>query len=83
MGFLELNRMKKDRARILFGLPQKTAFKVTRQPKCKIRYRCLLKKIGYIPERGTNSIYYDDNTKRDLRREEYSSHEYGFVFVKL
>lgn len=58
-----------DRRRILFGLPQKTKVKLTKQPKKKICQRHYLRKCGYIVERGSSVAYYTPETRRVMTYE--------------
>ena len=53
-----------ERRRELFGLPRKTRLKVHAQPKATIQQRWLLRKRGYVIERGGRVAYYTDNTER-------------------
>ena len=61
--------IKKERARVTFGLDQKTNIKVV----CslpRIRLRTKLKRDGYIVFRDNKTIYYPPELKRHLIREE-------------
>lgn len=66
--------IKEDRARIMFGLPQKTKVKLTKQPKKKICQRSYLRKLGYIIERGSDIAYYTPETRRS---ETFENRKYG------
>ena len=55
-----------DRARVLFGLPQKTKVKVTKQPRKKISQRSYLRKLGYIVARGSDTAYFTPDTRRSM-----------------
>lgn len=61
--------LKSERARIYFGLDQRTNIKLVSNPK-KIRLRTKLKSDGYIVIRGCPTIYYPPELKRHLVREE-------------
>lgn len=61
--------MKKEKRRILFGLPPITNIKVVSN-KPRIRLRHSLKKAGYMVLRGENVMYYHSEMKRDASREE-------------
>jgi hypothetical protein len=66
--------IKEDRARIMFGLPQKTKVKLTKQPHKKICQRTYLRKLGYIIERGSDIAYYTPETRRS---ETFENRKYG------
>lgn len=61
--------IRKEKARILFGLPQKTKLKLTSGGAVRRDYRYLLRKAGYIVGRGENVAYYDEETERRPRLE--------------
>ena len=61
--------IKKERARIVFGLDQHTNIKLVTNPR-KVKYRTKLKNDGYIVMRGSNTIYYTPEQKRHRHREE-------------
>ena len=56
--------IKTERARIHFGLPQRTKLRLNRQDPRVVSQRYNLRKHGYIIERGGMTAYYDENTKR-------------------
>lgn len=56
---------KQEKARIAFGLPQKTNLLVKRQSKRMIMQRHELKLLGYHFDRGGRIAWYDENTNRD------------------
>lgn len=58
-----------DRRRILFGLPQKTKVKLTKQPHKKICQRLYLRRHGYLIERGSSIAYYTPETRRVMTYE--------------
>lgn len=61
--------MKREKRRILFGLPPITNIKVvSNKPRIKLRHS--LKKAGYMVLRGENVMYYHSDMKRDASREE-------------
>lgn len=61
--------MKREKRRILFGLPPITNIKVvTNKPRIKLRHS--LKKAGYIALRGENVMYYHSDMERDNSQEE-------------
>ena len=53
-----------ERARVTFGLPQRTKLRVVRQPRQKIEDRCYLKRIGYIIDDVNNIAYWTPETRR-------------------
>lgn len=59
---------RKDRARAVYGLEQKTKLRVVRQPVAKIEWRRRMKERGYIPE-GFSILYYTPDTRRSQRAE--------------
>ena len=61
--------IKSERARIAFGLDQRTNIKLVTN-RSKIRLRTKLKSNGYIVKRGSKTIYYTPEMKRHLEREE-------------
>lgn len=63
-----------DRLRIRWGLPQKTKMKILydgfdAKAKKRCVHRHLFRKAGYIVERGSNDVYYDEETKRRPKME--------------
>lgn len=58
-----------ERARVTFGLPQRTKMRVTRQPRKKIQDRCYLKMRGYIIDEANCIAYYTDQTRRATKLE--------------
>lgn len=57
-------RFAEERARVTFGLPQKTKLRVKKQPRQKIQDRCYLKRRGYILDEANNIAYYTESTHR-------------------
>lgn len=70
---------KQERARILFGLPQKTKLKLVTS-KGKISYRYLLKKRGYDIERGGDKAYVNEYTMRNPATERRAE-KYGIQII--
>lgn len=62
--------IRKERMRINWGLPQRTKLKLTSAGHKAATARHRLKKRGYIVERGSTHIYYDDNTRRHIQMEQ-------------
>ncbi len=66
-------RIRQERARITFGLPQKTKIhfslcdKKTRKERAIVR--CKLRRMNYIVDYGSNEVFYDDETERNDRME--------------
>lgn len=56
--------IKEERARISFGIPQRTKLRLIAQPRIAIMQRLYLRKHGYHIERGSLVAYYDDQTVR-------------------
>ena len=57
--------LRAEKRRIMFGLEQKTKRKLTKAPRCKVKSRTDLRKLGYIVKRASNIAYYTDSTLRD------------------
>lgn len=55
---------RRDRARFVFGLEQKTGFRFVRQSRPKISYRHNMKKKGYITDIEHNVFFYPDEGMR-------------------
>lgn len=70
---------KKEKARVLFGLEQRTRLKVVRVPQGKISLRCYLKKLGYILDEAERIAYYTDTTTRGKRIEAKPQPWYKFM----
>lgn len=64
--------IRKDRLRIKWGLEQKTRMKLVHNRDRTI-YRHLLKRKGYIVERGCRTVYFDKNTQRSAVMERRAS----------
>lgn len=78
-GRQETNR--KERARIIYGLDQKTRLKFFSN-KSKIQLRGKLKRLGYIVKRGDSTFYYTDDLQRNLKLEE-NGKAFRFKFMPL
>lgn len=73
--------IRKERARILYGLDQKTKLKVV-SDKGKIQLRGKLKKLGYIVKRGDSTFYYTEDLHRNPILEEHGG-KFRFKFMPL
>lgn len=60
--------IRRERAHVIYGLPQKTNIKVVSN-KPRIALRNKLKANGYLVQSGSNIIYYHEQQKRCLLRE--------------
>lgn len=67
-----------ERARVSFGLPQRTKIRVKRQPRQKILDRSYLKRRGYILDERNNIAYYTPETRRATRMEAKPKRFYTF-----
>lgn len=56
--------IRRDRIRIKWGFEQKTKLRLVQQPRQWRTYRYTMGKRGYIVERGSRVIFYDENTNR-------------------
>ena len=72
--------MKMERARVLFGLEQKTKIKIRREPSRKTDQRSYLKRRGYIIDEHELIAYYTPDTRRATRLEKgiYGRSYYAF-----
>lgn len=70
--------VKKERRRILFGLPQRTNLKLNKQPREKIQLRYYLRKRGYIVDDSARIAYYTPSTQRGIRIERKQQPWYTF-----
>lgn len=66
--------VRKEHARILFGLPQKTKLKIFSNPR-RTQCRYYLKRRGYLVERGGREAIVTDQTQRGTRCEEWARRE--------
>lgn len=71
--------IKKERRRILFGLPQQTNLRLTAKPREKVLLRYYLRTRGYIIDDDKRMAYYTDNTKRGARIEHKQQQWYTFA----
>lgn len=69
-------RVKSERRRVLFGLPQQTAWKVVASPRAKSDCRYRLRKKGYVVSHDADVAYYTDATCRVPETEERAK-KYG------
>ena len=69
---------KSERARAVFGLPQRTKLRVIPVPVAKMRLRCYLKSRGYILDEVERIAYYTEETKRGKRIEARQQPWYKF-----
>lgn len=77
---------KLEKARVHFGLEQKTKIKVRRLPRKMIRQRYYLRTLGYVIDENTLTAYYTDHTKRAPRMEacrESGKRKIYYSFKKL
>lgn len=75
-------RFAEERARVTFGLPQKTRMRVKRQPRQKILDRSYLKRRGYIIDDRENIAYWTTETRRATRLEAKPRRYYSFKQYK-
>lgn len=61
--------LREERARVAFGLPQKTRMKVKKQPHRRLSQRSYLKHRGYILDEYNRIAYYTESTQRAPRME--------------
>ena len=61
--------IREEKARIAFGLPQRTKLRLKRQPRPKIDERHYLKKLGYIIDNENNIAYWTETTRRAVKLE--------------
>ena len=71
-------RFKTERARVIFGLEQKTKMRVKVQPHPKCNQRSYLKKLGYIIDEKEMIAYYTPQTHRAKRMEAQPRKYYYF-----
>lgn len=71
--------IREDRARIHFGLPQRSRIKLNRQNRNIVNLRHNLRGRGYIIERGSMTVYYDEHTKRSPRIEARKNGDVNYV----
>lgn len=73
-----LKRYREERARRIFGLPQKTRIRIKVEPKAKTGQRTYLKSRGYVMTKHV--AYYTDETRRSPRVEKTTKY---FTFQPL
>ena len=56
--------IKEERARVIFGLPQRTKLHLVKRPRYVTSQRYYLRKLGYLVERGSFTAYYTPETRR-------------------
>lgn len=69
---------KSERARAVFGLPQRTKLRVIPVPTAKLKLRYYLKKCGYLLDEKERIAYYTEETKRGKRIEAKQQPWYKF-----
>jgi hypothetical protein len=75
--------VRAERRRVLFGLPQRTKLKVVASPAKRSSFRYVMKKRGYITEKGSAIFYYDHNTNRGEHTEETAVKVHRFIIREL
>lgn len=70
--------IRKERARITFGLPQRTRLKLTKMSRERSLLRYYLRKRGYIIDDTSRIAYYDTHTRRGPRIEKKKQPWYTF-----
>ena len=73
--------IKREKARVLFGLPQKTNIKVVGNKK-RVVLKSILKSFGYLVIPGHNTLYYNEELKRRLIRES-NGQKMGLTFQPM
>ena len=73
----------KERMRINWGLDQKTKMKLVRAPHKQASYRYMLKKIGYIVDKGSKDIYYPNEEMRKKKVERYAETTHKMRFYSI
>lgn len=76
-----IERIKSEKRRIMFGLEQRTKLKVVCN-KSKHYLRQKLRQFGYVADKGSNTVYYTDDTVRKPIRER-NGERLGFIFKPL
>lgn len=69
-----------EKRRVLFGLEQRTKYRVVKAPKYKLYMRCKMRKLGYIIERGSNEAYITKDTIRSTYYENKAK-DYGIDII--
>ena len=73
-----MDRYRTDRARVLFGLEQKTRMKIGLEPRAKQTQRRYLKSRGYIIEEASRTAFWTPETIRCTRIEARPKQWYNF-----
>jgi hypothetical protein len=71
--------IREEKARIAFGLPQRTKLHLKSQPRKKIDQRHYLKGRGYIIDNENNIAYYTDQTARAVKLETGPKRYFSFA----
>lgn len=77
------NTVRAEKRRVLFGFDQKTKLKVVAAPPGKNAFRYVLKKRGYLVERGSPIVYFDDRTNRSTATEQTANSKYSFTIKQV
>ena len=72
---------REERARWVFGLPQRTKMKVRQQPRKKCHQRAYLKHLVYILDEANNIAFYTDETTRAVKMEKYTKKKSYYKFM--
>lgn len=78
-----LKTIKRERARVIWGLEQKTKLRLGRQPREKVQFRYNLKKKGYVVDDAKRVVYWNNQTKRSLKMENNGQPWYRFEQMLL
>lgn len=78
-----LRTIAKERMRINWGLEQKTKMKLVRNPHKQASYRYLLKKYGYIVDKGSKDLYYPGEEMRNKKMEKYAETTHKMRFYSI
>lgn len=70
--------IREEKARIAFGLEQRTRLQLKKQPRAKVYVRHYLKKKGYIIDDEKHIAYYTDETVRAFKIESRPKRFYSF-----
>lgn len=74
--------IRRDRIRIKWGFEQKTKLRLVQQPRQWCTYRYTMGKRGYIVERGSRVICYNENTNRSATVEK-NAQAAGLIIKEL
>lgn len=75
-------RIAEDKLRVKWGIHQLTKMRLVRQPREAICQRYYLRQRGYIVERGSMTVYYDENTQRCPKMEKRKMGDPHFIAFK-